>query len=125
MPQELINILLAALGTILTGLAAWAVSAFTKWINSKISDQKCAKYLSTVMELTTTAVCEVYQTYVETIKTEGKFDKEAQEKALEICLLKIKSKCAPEILDYIGYNFGNVTDYLKSLIESAIYRLKH
>lgn len=124
MPQELINIFLAAFGTILSGLATWGVAAFTKWINTKIKDQKCATYLITVTDLTTRAVCEVYQTYVEAIKAEDKFDKEAQEKALEMCITKIKSQLAPEILDYIGHNFGDVTDYLKTLIESTIYNLK-
>lgn len=124
MNQDILNIFLAALGTLLTGLASFAVAKFTQWINTKIADAKCVKYLTTVMELTTNAVCEVYQTYVEAIKEQGSFDKEAQEKALEMCLVKIKSKLAPEILDYIGANFGDVTNYLKSLIESTIYNLK-
>ena len=125
MPQEVINILLAGLGTIITGLCAWAVTAFTKWMSTKTKDAKFNKFVCTIAELTMNAVKEVYQTYVEAIKTEGHFDKEAQEKALEMCLAKIKSQLAPDMLDFIGNNFGDVTNYLKSLIESTIYSLKN
>lgn len=125
MPQELINILLAGLGTIITGLCAWAVTSFTKWMNTKTKDIKFNKFMCTIMELTMNAVKETYQVYVDTIKKEGKFDKEAQEKALEMCLLKIKSQLAPNMLDFIGENFGDVTNYLKGLIESSLYNLKN
>lgn len=119
------NIIFPALLTLITGLVSFGVAKFTQWINTKIGDQKAANYLATIVKIVGDSVCEVYQTYVEAIKAEGKFDKEAQEKALEMCLVKIKSKCAPDLLDWIGHNFGDVTDYLKTLIESTIYTLKN
>ena len=36
----------------------------------------------------------------------------------------VKKNCVPEVLDYIGKNFSDVTDYIKSLIESTIYDFK-
>lgn len=125
MPQELVNILLAGLGTIITGLCAWAVAAFTKWMSTKTKDAKFNKFMSTLVELTMNAVKETYQVYVQAIKEQGAFDKEAQEKALEMCLVNIKSKLAPDMLDFIGNNFGDVTNYLKGLIESTLYSLKN
>lgn len=122
--NQFLQILLAGLGTIVTGLCAWAVTAFTKWMSTKTKDAKFNKFICTIMELTMNAVKEVMQTYVDTLKKEGKFDKEAQEKALEMCLTKIKSQLAPDMLDFIGENFGDVTNYLKSLIESTIFNLK-
>ena len=124
MAQEIMNILLSAVGVIITGLATFAVTKFTQWINTKINDAKAANYINTIMEIVLNSVKEIFQTYVEAIKLQGKFDKEAQEKALEMCLTKIKSVLAPEILDYITENFGDIDDYLKMLIESTIYNLK-
>lgn len=124
MSPELMNIIYSAIGIIITGLASFAVAKITQLINSKIADKKAARYLETITQLVFNCVTEVYQTYVETLKKEGKFDKEAQEKALQMCLDKIKSKLAPELLDYIGSNFGDITEYLKSLIESLIYTFK-
>lgn len=124
MPQEIINILLAALCTAITGLVGWAVATLTSWLNSKIKNDKFARFMSTIFEITGNAVREISQTYVDAIKKEGKFDEEAQKKALEMCLSKVKTQLAPEVLDFIGKNFGDVTEYLKSLIESTIYSMK-
>lgn len=123
--DQITQILLSALGIIITGLATLAVAKFTEWINTKIKDEAAAKYLATIMEISMNAVKEVYQTFAETLKKEGKFDKEAQDKAIEMCLAKIKTQLAPEIIDYIKTNFGDITEYLKTLIESNIYSLKN
>lgn len=122
--NEIVQILLSALGVIVTGLCGLAVAKFTEWINSKIKDKAAANYLATIMSLTMNSVKCIYQTYVETLKKEGKFDKEAQQKALDACLLKIKTQLAPDMIDYITLNFGDMDEYLKSLIESSIYTLK-
>ena len=125
MPQEVLNILLSALGVIITGLAGFAVTKFTQWINSKISDAKAANYLSTIMKVVLDCVQEIYQTYVQSLKESGSFDKDAQKHALDACLVKIKSQLAPELITYITTNFGDVNSYLISLIESTIYSLKN
>ena len=124
MTRELMNIIFSALGIIITGLASLLVAKFTQWINEKIEDKKAARYLATINELAWKCVQEVYQTYVETLKKEGKFDKEAQEKALHNCLTTLKSQLKNEIWEYIKNNFGDIDTYLISLIESIIFSLK-
>lgn len=124
MTQEIMNILFSALGVIITGLASFMVAKITQWINQKIKDKKAANYLSTINELAWTCVKEVYQTYVETLKKEGKFDKEAQEKALHSCLNTLKAQLKDEIWEFIKTNFGDIDTYLISIIESIIFSLK-
>lgn len=116
--------LLSALGVVFTGLASWLVTVITKWISSKVKDQKAATYLSTITELVFNCVNEVNQTYVEALKKEGSFSKEAQKEALDKCIEKVKSQLAPEIAAYITSNFGDLTSYITTLIESAIYNGK-
>lgn len=125
MSNQIMNIIWAALGVIVTGLASFVVAKFTTWINTKIEDKKAANYLSTIMDLVCSSVQEIYQVYVEGLKEKNNFSKEAQKAALEMCLKKIKSKMAPELIDYITKNFGDMDEYLKSLIESTIYSLKN
>lgn len=124
MPPEILNILFSALGIIVTGLATWLVSRITSWINSKIQDAKAAHYINQITSLVSDAVCATYQTYVEALKNEGKFDEEAQKKAFNLCLEKIKTQLAPNIIDYITNNFGDMEEYLGTLIESTIYTIK-
>lgn len=124
MPAEIMNIIWSAIGVVITGLVTWGVATFTTWINGKISDKKAANYLATIMNLVGMSVQEIYQTYVEALKKEGKFGPEQQKIAFETCLKKIKTKLAPDLIDYITKNFGDVDEYLKSLIESNIYSNK-
>lgn len=125
MPQEILNILYGALGLVITGLVTWGVTKFTQWINTKIEDRQAANYLSTIMTIVGNCVKEIYQTYVEGLKEEGGFDEKAHKKAQEMCLAKIKGQLAPDLIEYITQNFGDMTEYLKTLIESVIYTFKN
>ena len=80
--QAIINSILAALGILITGLVGFGVTKFTQWINTKVSDSKCANYLATIVKIVGDSVKSVYQTYVQSIKEQGKFDEESQKKAL-------------------------------------------
>lgn len=78
MPQEVLNIILSAVSIVVTGLVSWGVSVLVNWMNSKIKDQMWARHLTTITQITTDAVMDVFQTFVETLKVNGKFDEKAQ-----------------------------------------------
>ena len=119
------EILFSAIGTILTGLLAWLVSIITNWINSKIKDKNAAKILTSVTSLVTNVVQATYQSYVEALKGTDAWTKEAQEAALNKALTTIKSQLNSEGIKFIEENYGNVEEYLKTLIESILYKLKN
>ena len=119
------EILFSAIGTILTGLLAWLVSIITNWINSKIKDKNAAKILTSVTSLVTNVVQATYQSYVEALKGTDAWTKEAQETALNKALTTIKSQLNSEGIKFIEENYGNVEEYLKTLIESVLYKLKN
>lgn len=124
MPQEILNILLSALGIIVTGLTTFFVAKLTAWLDAKIADKNASRFLSTITELVGNCVNEISQTYVEVLKEEGSFDKEAQQKALDMCIQKVESQLGPDLIKYIVTNFGDVTPFIRTLIESAIYTNK-
>ena len=124
MTQNFLNILFSALGVIVTGLASFALAKFTQWINNRISDNKIAGYITAISNIVFNCVQEVSQTYVDDLKKSGSFDKEAQKAALDKCLAKIKSQMAPELMTYISNTFGDVNEYLVSLVESTIHSTK-
>ena len=119
------EILFSAIGTILTGLLAWLVSIITHWINSKIKDKNAAKILTSVTTLVTNVVQATYQSYVEALKGTDAWTKEAQEAALNKALTTIKSQLNSEGIKFIEENYGNVEEYIKTLIESILYKLKN
>lgn len=125
MPQEIQNILLSALGVIITGLATWLSTYMVKLLNEKIKDKQFARWLSQIIEIITNAVKCTYQTYVEALKDENMFTKEAQEEALKRTLQSVKSQLSQESIKFIKDNFGDVEKWLIEKIESIIYSLKN
>lgn len=119
------EILFSAIGTVLTGLLAWLVSIITNWISSKVKDKNAAKILTSITTLVTDAVQATYQSYVEALKGTNAWTKEAQEKALNMALETIKSQLTNEGMKFIEENYGNIEEYLRTLIESILYKLKN
>ena len=124
MPQEVLNIILSAVSIVITGLASWGVSVLINWMNSKIKDQKLAGYLTTITQIITDAVMNVFQSFVETLKTNGKFDEKAQAEAKQKAIDIIMTQLTPELKDYITNNFGDMKEWISNKIESVIYSLK-
>jgi hypothetical protein len=117
--------LFAAIGTALTGLLTWLVSLATSWISSKIKDKNAAAILTSIMNITTNAVQATYQSYVESLKGTDAWTKEAQENALNRALNTIKAQLTEGATKFIKDNYGNVEDYIRTLIESILYQLKN
>ena len=124
MPQEVLNIILSAVSILVTGLASWGVGVLVSWMNKKIKDQTLVKHLTAVTQIVTDAVMNVFQSFVETLKTNGVFDKKAQAEAKEKALSIINSQLTEELVAYIKDNYGDVQEWLSNKIESVIYTLK-
>lgn len=119
------EILLTALGTVLTGLASWGTATLIAWFNSKIKNKKLAAFAATILTVVNSAVKATYQTYVESIKGTDMWTKEAQEKALKMALDTAKTELTTEALAYIQEQHGDINSYLTTLIESVLYDLKN
>ena len=68
MTQEILNIVLAGVSIIVTGLASALVVWIKQWINTKIKDKKIAQYSSQLTDIIYNCVTEVSQTYVDELK---------------------------------------------------------
>lgn len=123
--EQLWTILWSALGIIITGLISWATTVVVNWLNTKIKDKKMAQHATALFEIVMNSVKTISQTYVETMKKEGKFTQENQEKAFQMALDLIKGQLTPELIKYITENFGDVEVYLRTQIESTIFNLKY
>ena len=124
LPPELTEIIFASLGIIITGLATWLSTVIVQWLNNKIADKKKVAMLTDITNIVITAVKATYQTYVESLKGTDAWTKEAQEKALNDALLTVKTQLSAEAHVFIQEHYGDVTEYLKNLIESILYDLK-
>ena len=118
------DILLSACSIVVTGLLGWGVTVLTSWLNTKIKDKKLASYLTRITQITTDAVECVFQSFVETLKNNDKFDQNAQKEAKDKALEIINSQLTDELKDFIVDNYGDIQKWLLNKIESVIYQLK-
>jgi len=124
MSQEMLNMLIGVLGSILTGLVGWAFFLLRAWINKKFKDQEEVKLLSEITMIIEDGICEVNQIFVESLKKTGKFDEEAQKKAKELCMGIINGKLNDAMKALIEKLYGNVNEYISGKIEALIYTMK-
>ena len=123
--EQFWTVLWGSLGTITTALATWLGSYIVGLLNSKIKDQKLRTFLTKFTEIVTRCVKSLTQTTVQGLKKDGKFDSEAAKKVKEECINLIKAQLAPDMIEFIQNNFGNVTEYISTQIESFILDCKN
>lgn len=122
--EQFYTILWSVVGVLATGLASWVVVVVTNFFNQKIKDRKAAKWASDLFQIVMGAVQSVFQSFVDTLKKNGKFDEAAQKEAKERAYKIITGQLTQELREYIEANFGDMKEYLMNQIEAAIYSLK-
>ena len=117
-----------ALGTLLSALFAYLIVYINKKKQALLETSKSEiekKYIEKISKTITDCVIATNQTFVETLKKENAFTKEAQEEALKRTLQSVKSQLSQESIKFIEDNFGDVEKWLIEKIESIIYSLKN
>ena len=125
MNQILLNILAAVTTCIILPLISFLGIKLSQWLSTKIKDEKAAKLLTQATEIVVTAVKSVFQTYVESLKNSGTFDKTAQLEALNKAKAIVTSELTGELKDFIVANYGDLEGWITNQIEASIYKLKN
>ena len=125
MNEILLNVLSVLLTAVILPLISIAGTQLIKFINSKIKNNELAKQLTTATSIVTNAVRVVFQTYVDTLKKNGGFDKEAQAEALNRAKNIALSQITEDTKSYIEENYGDFNNWLTIQIESTIDLLKN
>ena len=66
----------------------------------------------------------VNQRFVDQLKKDGEFNKEAQKKALQEAIKAAKAMITDEVAEIIRDHFGDFETYLIAMIEKAVANLK-
>ena len=125
MNEIIINIISVVVTSIVLPLISIAGAKLIQFINSKIKNNKAADLLTTATTIVINAVRSVFQTYVEALKEEGSFNKDAQiialNKAKDIALTQMTD----EVKDYLVTTYGSLDSWLDTNIEATINILKN
>ena len=118
--QFWLKIIEVVLTSVIVPLLAWGVKNLVGWLKTKTNNAIVEKYLTFAGEAVTQAVKETAQTYVDTLKKEGKFDKEAQIEAFNRTRETALKLLTADALNIIEMVYGDADAWLRSKIEAAV-----
>ena len=93
-------------------------------LNADTESEIAKKYTSMIFDTVTRCVIATNQTYVDTLKKEGKFDAEAQKTAFNKTMQAVLAVLSDDAKQYIQETTGDINTYLTQLIESLVNEKK-
>lgn len=109
-------------------LAKYAVDAMKEWSDHKALEAEnkvVAEYLMDINDIISQAVICTTQTYVESLKAQGKFDAKAQKIAFENTKNTVMKLLAEDAVDFIADMYGDVDLWLNTKIEQMVSETKN
>ena len=125
MNDIIISIISVAVTTVVLPLITLGGTKLIQYLNQKIKDEKTRSILTGIAQIVERAVRSVFQTYVETLKKSGSFDKEAQANALSYAKEEVLKELNDDAIDFIKANYGDVPNFITNQIEATISVLKY
>ena len=107
------------LGVLTTFLVRY-INAKMKALADTTNDEKQKKYIEMLNNTITDCVIATTQTYVDTLKKQGKFDKEAQEQAFLMTFNAVSDLLTEESKKYLNEAIEDLDLYIKQKIESEV-----
>lgn len=100
------------------------VQAKFQEIKARTKNETELKYATMIEDTILKCVKTTNQTYVETLKKQGKFDAEAQEEAFKRTFDAVVLMLGKDAMNYISEITSDTNIYLKQLIESTVGDVK-
>ena len=107
------------LGVLTTFLVRY-INAKMKTLADTTNDKKQKKYIEMLNNTITDCVIATTQTYVDTLKKQGKFDKEAQEQAFLMTFKAVSGLLTEESKKYLNEAIEDLDLYINQKIESEV-----
>lgn len=108
-----------------------AAGYFVSWVHAKKEELKAKtknettnKYIDMLDKTVTECVMATTQTYVDTLKKEGKFDGEAQKVAFNQTFEAVLAVLTDDAKKYLGEAVGDLTAYINNKIEANVKNTK-
>lgn len=100
---------------------------FVKWVNIKsaeikttVNDATLAKYMDMLTQTISDCVIATNQTYVESLKAQGKFDLDAQKEAFNLTKDAVMTILSAEAQEYLSTAVGDLNAYITKKIEAEV-----
>ena len=111
------------LGALCTFLIAF-IRKKSKALQEKTNNELLDRLITQTEEIVVTCIKATNQTYVESLKDKNAFDAEAQKAAFKKTYETVLSMLSEDAKKMIADNYGDVAQYITTLIESKIKQSK-
>lgn len=108
-----------------------AVGYFVKWVNAKSKELQAQtdneihkKYIDMLEKTIADCVIATNQTYVDTLKENGNFDKEAQYEAFQRTIQAVLQLLTAEAQDYLSTVYNDLHNLIAYKIEAEVNKQK-
>ncbi len=121
---EIFEVCIIPLLGVLTMYIVKFIQKKTEELNSKNENELMNKYLTMLSDTIIDCVIATNQTYVESLKKQGKFDLDAQKIAFEMTYNAVINVLSNEAKDYLTSIYGDLSAYITNMIEAEVNRNK-
>lgn len=125
------DVIMTALQTIITvtvplisALIVYGIKKATNWLKSKTENETVDTYLNRAYSMLEDIVITTTETYVKSLKADGKFDIEEQQKAFEITKSAFEQVASEEIKNAIKTTVSDYDAWVKNTVEAIIANTK-
>jgi len=118
--QEILYLIITGIVPLLITYGIIFLKVKIKEQEKKLENDQLIKYIDAATDAISKAVLTVSQTYVDTLKKEGKFDAEAQKTAKQMAIDKAKALITAESKAAIETLYTDFEAYLNDAIESLV-----
>ena len=115
----LIVVIIPLLGVLTTFIIKW-INVKSNQIQKNNDNALANKYIQMLTDTINSCVIATNQTYVESLKKQGKFDAEAQKQAFEQTTQAVLTILSQEAKDYLANIYGDLDKYISEKIEASV-----
>lgn len=117
---QIFELCIVPLLAVLTGYLIQWIRVKTKDIADRNEQDVLDKYIIMLGETVSACVSATNQVYVDSLKKAGSFDLEAQKNAFNMTLNAVLKVLGEDAIEYLSYIYGDLNQYLITLIEAEV-----
>ena len=117
---QIFELCIVPLLAVLTGFLVQWIKAKTAEATEKNQHDVFDKYITMLGDTISKCVSATNQTYVDALKKAGSFDAEAQKTAFDMTLKAVMTVLSQDAIDYLSAIYGDLNEYLTTLIEAEV-----
>lgn len=117
---QIVEVCLVPLLGILTAYIVKFIKVKSTEIQNKVDNDTADKYIAMLDDTISACVIATTQTYVEALKKENAFTKEAQQEAFDLTFNAVMDVLAEDAKEYLTNIYGDLSAYISNKIEAKV-----